>query len=193
MRLERREQVKSLYTEAQAGAFRDSGGPTGPALGGGLGGTTSGPVYKVRVFRAEIPPAREAGITRIGVILPPKARVVKVEAFIVDEDYGRRTDGWSRGACDFDSGACILPETGVARLTRAGSPIDQEVAADFVNLDDERVRYGKLRVVFQPVGSLRKTYRPKSCIVRTECGFAGPVETGLFAPDPERPVIIVPD
>jgi hypothetical protein len=168
-------------------------GGTGPANGGGLGGTTSGPVYKVRVFRAEIPPAREAGITRIGVILPPKARVVKVEAFIVDQDYGRRTDGWRRGACDFDSGTCALPESRVARLTRAGSPVDQEVAADFLNLDDHRIRYGKLRVVFQPVGSLRKTYRPKSCIMRTECGFAGPAEGALFAPDPEQPVIIVPD
>lgn len=165
----------------------------GSASAGGLGGTTSGPVYKVRVFRAEVPPAREAGITRIGVILPPKARVVKVEAFIVDRDYGRRTDGWSRGACDFDSGTCPLPATRVARLTRAGSPVDQEVAADFLNLDDERVRYGKLRVVFQPVGSLRKTYRPKSCIMRSECGFAGPVESDLFAPDAGQRVIINPD
>lgn len=176
-----------------AGLLVALAGASGPARGGGLGGTTSGPVYKVRVFRAELPPARDAGITRIGVILPPKARVVKVEAFIVDRDYGRRTDGWGQGACDLDTGACPLPDTRVTRLTRAGSPVDQEVAADFVNLDDRQVRYGKLRVVFQPVGSLRKTYRPRSCIMRSECGFAGPVETELFSPDPAKRVIIVPD
>ena len=185
--------MRSMRAYLAAGLLVLLTGAVGPVKGGGLGGTTSGPAYKVRVYRAEIPPAREAGVMRIGVILPPKARVVKVEAFIVDRDYGRRTDGWGRGACNLETGACPLPETGVARLTRAGSPVDQEVAADFLNLDDHRVRYGKLRVVFQPVGSLRKTYRPKSCLMRSECGFAGPVESALFAPDPERRVIIVPD
>ncbi len=164
-----------------------------PVSAGGPGSTQSGPVYKARLFRAEIPPAHEVGVTRIGVILPPKAQVVKVEAFIVDKDYGRRTDGWGRGRCDLESGQCPLPATGIARLTRSGTDVDQEVAADFVNFSDSETRYGKLRVVFLPIGSLRKTYRPKSCIVRAVCGFAGPVETDMFTPDPDDKVVILPD
>lgn len=174
-------------------ALGAGGIPATPVLAGGVGSTKSGPVYKVRVFRAEIPPAGVAGFTRIGVILPPKAKVVKVEAFITDRDYGRRTDGWGNGRCDMLTGDCPLSQTAVARLTRGGTAVDQEVSADFINMSESEMRYGKLAVVFLPIGSLRKTYRPKTCVMRIECGFAGPVDDYGFVPEPDDQIIVLPD
>ena len=34
-------------------------------------------------------------------------------------------------------------------------------------------RFAKLRVTFRPQGNLRKTYVPRECWLRTECGYAG--------------------
>lgn len=134
-------------------------------------GTSSGPVFLVRSFSGEVPSAADGRVLRLGVILPPKSRVVKVEAFMNEEDQGRRVGAWH--ACDLETGECQVPDGRVENLARVDSDVDVEVAASFVNSHPEDTQWAKLQVTFLPQGNIRKTYRPKECYMRSRCGFAG--------------------
>jgi hypothetical protein len=134
-------------------------------------GTNSGPVFMQRSFSGEVPSAEDGRVLRLGVILPPKSKVVKVEAFMNEEDQGRSVGGWD--ACDLETGECQVPDGRVENLARVDSDVDVEVAASFVNSHPEDTQWAKLKVTFLPQGNVRKTYRPKECYMRSRCGFAG--------------------
>jgi hypothetical protein len=146
---------------------------TGGSAWAGLAGTSSRPLFMVRIYTSEVPSTilEEGRYVRIGVILPPLSKVVKVEAYMDDEDYGRSTDRW--GSCDFRDGSCEIEGVRVDGLSRINTDQDVQILANFWNYHESRSRFAKLKVTFLPVGNPRKTYRPKQCWLRTECGYAG--------------------
>ena len=142
------------------------------ALAFGLG-AHSRQLFMVRTYSSEVPSAAadESSFVRIGVILPPRSKVIKVQAYMDDEDHGDSVGAWSD--CDLDTGLCELGDARVERLRRRDSATETVVTADFWNTHPEAARYAKLRVTFMPVGNIRKTYRPRECILRVRCGFGG--------------------
>ena len=156
------------------------------------GQVTSGPIFFVRIYTSEIPSTvvDEGQYVRIGVILPPASKVAKVEAFIDDHDYGRSMDRWH--PCDFKTGECELSDARVTGLSRTNSATEVVITADFWNMHSESARFGKLRVTFLPIGSMKKNYLPKECWLRIECGFAGWMdrdfkeETPVKSGEPDR-------
>jgi hypothetical protein len=139
----------------------------------GWTGTNHRQLFMVRMYTSEVPSAvvEEGRYVRIGVILPPKSKVVKVEAFMDEQDFGRSLDRWSH--CDLSSGACEIDDVQVDGLARVNTERDVQILANFWNFHESQPRYAKLKVTFMPVGNPRKTYRPKHCWLRTECGYAG--------------------
>lgn len=139
----------------------------------GLAGTSSRPLFMVRMYTSEVPSTMvdEGRYVRIGVILPPLSKVLKVEAYMDEEDYGRSTDKWRD--CDFRDGSCELDGVRVDGLSRINTAQDVQILANFWNYHETSPRYAKLKVTFMPIGNPRKTYRPRACWLRTECGYAG--------------------
>lgn len=152
----------------------------------GWSGTNLSKVFMVRMYTSEVPSAavEEGRYVRIGVILPPKSKVVKVEAFMDEEDFGRSIDEWSE--CDLSSGACEIDDVQVDGLARVNTEQDVQILANFWNFHASQPRYAKLKVTFMPVGNPRKTYRPKECWLRTECGYAGWMDAAY---EEEAPVV----
>ncbi len=137
------------------------------------GQVRSGPIFFVRIYTSEVPSTvvDEGQYVRIGVILPPGSKIAKVEAFMDEHDYGRSMDKWR--PCDLETGNCELSDARVTGLARTNSATEVVIVADFWNLHNELARFGKLRVTFLPIGSMKKNYRQKECWLRVECGFAG--------------------
>ena len=154
-----------------------------PAVAGQV---TSGPIFFVRIYTSEIPSAvvDEGRYVRIGVILPPGSKIAKVEAFMDDHNYGRSMNKWR--SCDFKTGDCELGDARVTGLSRMNSATEVVIAADFWNTHSESARFGKLRVTFLPIGSMKKNYLPKECWLRVECGFAGWMDRAFEEEAPVR-------
>jgi hypothetical protein len=152
----------------------------------GLNGAASRQIFMVRIYTSEVPSTvlEEGRYVRVGVILPPKSKVVKVEAFMDEEDFGRSTDAWRR--CDLELGDCELGAARVDGLARINTEQDVQILANFWNHHESASRYAKLKVTFMPVGNPRKTYRPKRCWLETECGYAGWMDAAVKE---EAPVI----
>jgi len=152
----------------------------------GLAGTGHRQIFMVRTYTSEVPSAvaEEGRYVRVGVILPPKSKVVKVEAYMDEQDFGRSVDRWHH--CDFDEGRCDIASTRVDGLSRINTDQDVQILVNFWNFHDTESRYAKLKVTFMAVGNPRKTYRPQECWLRTECGYAGWMDAAY---DEEQPVI----
>ena len=161
-------------------------GFTLPAAGLRAAGANVGvsKIFQVRMYTSEVPSAvlEEGQFVRIGVILPPGAKVVKVEAFMDEENHGKSIDDWRE--CDLENGDCELENARVDRLIRWNNPEDITVTADFWNTHESLPRYGKLKVTFMPMGNLQKIYKPRECWLRTECGFAGWMDQAYKEEDP---------
>jgi hypothetical protein len=152
----------------------------------GLTGTGHRQIFMVRIYTSEVPSAvlEEGRYVRVGVILPPKSRVVKVEAFMDEQDHGRSIDRWRD--CDLDSGDCEINGVRVDGLARVNTEKDVQILANFWNFHETRPRFAKLKVTFMPIGNPRKTYHPKACWLRTECGYAGWMDAAY---EEEAPVV----
>jgi hypothetical protein len=152
----------------------------------GLAGTGHRQIFMIRTYTSEVPSAvaDEGRYIRVGVILPPKSKVVKVEAYMDEQDFGRSVDRWHH--CDFDEGHCDVAATRVDGLSRINTDKDVQILANFWNFHETEPRYAKLKVTFMPVGNPRKTYRPKECWLRTECGYAGWMDAAY---EEETPVV----
>lgn len=134
-------------------------------------GTTTSPVFMVRTYSGEVPSAQDGRVLRLGVILPPKSKVVKVEAYMDQEDRGNRVGAW--GDCDVETGECDTEHGRMEGLERVVSESDVEVSASFVNSHPDETHWAKLKVTFLPWGNIARTYEPRECVMRTRCGFAG--------------------
>ena len=147
--------------------------PGTKAMATGISGTGARPALMTRIFTSEVPSSvhDEGQFVRIVVIIPPRAEVAYVEAFMDEEDHGRSMDRWRE--CDLDTGECEVDGGRVQGLRRLEFPDHGEVLLDFWNEHPADPRFGKLRVVFRPKGNLRKTYVPKECWLKIECGYAG--------------------
>ncbi len=143
------------------------------AMASGISGAMSRPALMARIYTSEVPSSvmDEGQFLRIAVIIPPRAEVASVEAFMDEEDYGRSTDRWL--PCDLQTGECEVEGGRIEGLRRLEFPDHGEVLLDFWNEHPAESRYAKLRVLFRPRGSLRKTYVPKECWLQIECGYAG--------------------
>ena len=152
----------------------------------GRASTGSRQVFMVRTYTSEVPSAvaDEGRYVRVGVILPPNSKVVKVEAYMDEQNFGRSVDRWHH--CDFSEGRCEVASTRVDGLSRINSNRDVQILANFWNFHDTKPRYAKLKVTFLPIGNPRKTYRPRECWLRTECGYAGWMDAAYKE---ERPVV----
>ncbi|UCC14779.1 MAG: hypothetical protein JSW21_02120 [Gammaproteobacteria bacterium] len=144
-----------------------------PAFPAGASGTASRAIMMARIYTSEVPPTtgKEANFIRMAVIIPPGSMVAKVEAFMALENFGRSTGGWR--PCDLGNGVCEMAEGRVHGLRRIRYPDRDEVLLDFWNEHPDASRFAKLRVTFLPQGNLRKTYVPKECWLKVECGYAG--------------------
>jgi hypothetical protein len=151
----------------------------------GMTGTGHRNMFMVRMYTSEVPSAvvEEGRYVRIGVILPPLSKVLKVEAYMDEVDHGRSVDGWAD--CDLESGTCELDGVRVDGLSRVNTERDVQILANFWNYHDTKPRFAKLKVSFLPTGNPRKTYNPKYCWLRTECGYAGWMDAAY---DEEPPV-----
>ena len=154
-----------------------------PGLGSGISGAVSRPALMARIYTSEVPSSAvdEGMFIRIAVIIPPRAEVANVEAFMDSEDFGRSTDKWR--SCDLRTGNCTIEGGRVEGLRRREYPDRGEVLLDFWNDHPSEPRFAKLRVIFRPQGNLRKTYVPKECWLRTECGYAGWMDLSVVDPE----------
>lgn len=154
-----------------------------PALGSGISGAVSRPALMARIYTSEVPSSAvdEGMFIRIAVIIPPRAEVANVEAFMDSEDFGRSTDKWR--SCDIRTGNCTIEGGRVEGLRRLEYPDRGEVLLNFWNDHPSEPRFAKLRVIFRPQGNLRKTYVPKECWLRTECGYAGWMDLSVMDPE----------
>lgn len=136
-------------------------------------GAHGGQLFRIRTFTSEVPSATrtEGDFARVGVILPPRSKVVRVEAYMDSEDHGDSTTAWSE--CDLASGRCEIGDGRVERLRRYDRENETVITADFWNTHPDALRYAKLKVVFLPVGSARNVQRPEECRLRVRCGFGG--------------------
>jgi hypothetical protein len=141
--------------------------------GSGISGAMGRPALMARIYTSEVPSstADDGLFVRMAVIIPPRAEVANVEAFMDVEDFGRSTDRWR--PCNLDTGECEVEGGRVQGLRRLEYPDRGEVLLDFWNEHPVAPRFAKLRVTFRPQGNLRKTYVPRECWLRTECGYAG--------------------
>jgi hypothetical protein len=155
----------------------------GASIASGISGAMGRPPLMARIYTSEVPSsaADEGQFIRIAVIIPPRAEVAVVEAFMDDENHGRSVDRWQ--SCDLQTGDCEIDGGRVEGLRRLEFPDHGEVLLDFWNEHPEEPRHAKLRVVFRPHGNLRKTYVPKECWLRTECGYAGWMDLTITDPD----------
>jgi hypothetical protein len=141
--------------------------------GSGISGAMGRPALMARIYTSEVPSstADDGLFVRMAVIIPPRAEVANVEAFMDVEDFGRSMDRWR--PCNLDTGECEVEGGRVQGLRRLEYPDRGEVLLDFWNEHPVEPRFAKLRVTFRPQGNLRKTYVPRECWLRTECGYAG--------------------
>lgn len=141
--------------------------------GSGTSGAMGRPALMARIYTSEVPSSAidEGQFIRMAVIIPPRAEVANVEAFMDVENYGRSIDRWR--PCDLETGDCDVEGGRVEGLRRLEYPDRGEVLLDFWNAHPSEPRFAKLRVTFRPQGNLKKTYVPKECWLRTECGYAG--------------------
>ena len=153
------------------------------ALGSGISGAMGRSALMARIYTSEVPSSAvdEGMFIRIAVIIPPRAEVADVEAFMDSEDFGRSTDKWR--PCDIRTGNCTIEGGRVEGLRRLEYPDRGEVLLDFWNDHPSEPRFAKLRVIFRPQGNLRKTYVPKECWLRTECGYAGWMDLSVMDPE----------
>jgi hypothetical protein len=135
------------------------------------GGTTTSPVFMVRTYSGEVPSAQDGRVLRLGVILPPKSKVVKVEAYMDEKDRGTRVGAWDD--CDVATGECETSHGRMEGLARIESESDVEISASFVNTHPDETQWAKLKVTFLPFGNISRSYEPRECVMRTRCGFAG--------------------
>ncbi len=142
------------------------------------------PALMARIFTSEVPSSveDEGQFVRMAVIIPPRAEVAIVEAFMDEEDHGRSKDRWR--SCDLQTGECEIDGGRIEGLRRLEFPDHGEVLLDFWNEHPSEPRFAKLRVLFRPRGNLRKTYVPKECWLQTECGYAGWMDLTVVDPDP---------
>ena len=156
----------------------------------GTSGAMGRPALMARIYTSEVPSSAidDGQFIRMAVIIPPRAEVANVEAFMDVEDFGRSMDRWR--PCDLDTGHCLVEGGRVTGLRRLEYPDRGEVLLDFWNDHPEDPRFAKLRVTFRPQGNLKKTYVPKECWLRTECGYAGWMDLTIQddgeLSDPER-------
>lgn len=143
------------------------------AMASGISGAMGRPALMARIYTSEVPSSvmDEGQFLRIAVIIPPRAEVAAVEAFMDDENHGRSIDRWR--PCDLETGECEVEGGRIEGLRRLEFPDHGEVLLDFWNEHPAESRYAKLRVLFRPRGNLRKTYVPKECWLQIECGYAG--------------------
>lgn len=156
------------------------------ALGSGISGTPARPALMARIYTSEVPSSavHDGQFIRMAVIIPPRAEVASVQAFMDVEDYGRSIDRWR--PCDLDTGQCDVDGGHVQGLRRLEYSDRGEVLLDFWNEHPTEPLFGKLRVIFRPRGNLKKTYVPKKCWLHTECGYAGWMDLSVIdAPPPE--------
>jgi hypothetical protein len=141
--------------------------------GSGISGAMGRPALMARIYTSGVPSstADDGLFVRMAVIIPPRAEVANVEAFMDVEDFGRSMDRWR--PCNLDTGECEVEGGRVQGLRRLEYPDRGEVLLDFWNEHPVEPRFAKLRVTFRPQGNLRKTYVPRECWLRTECGYAG--------------------
>ena len=159
-----------------------------PLALGSFSGTTSRGIYQIRTYTAEVPTSddRTGSFTRLGVILPPDSKVIKVDAYMDDKNHGKRVGRWK--TCNLESGQCRIGEARVTGLRRENSSDAVQITTDFWNLRDGEPRYAKLRVTFLPIGNPRRKYSLAECRLRVECGFSVDLEGGFGdgAPGPRE-------
>jgi hypothetical protein len=74
--------------------------------GSGISGAMGRPALMARIYTSEVPSstADDGLFVRMAVIIPPRAEVANVEAFMDVEDFGRSMDRWR--PCNLDTGEC---------------------------------------------------------------------------------------